>query len=65
MKEFAPAKRHIEVSVGESIRVRCEFQKLSQNELADTCSIKQSTISAIEKTASVLGWSEPRRWQGR
>ena len=34
MKEFTPAKRHIEVSVGESVRVLRELQELSQNELA-------------------------------
>jgi transcriptional regulator with XRE-family HTH domain len=35
MKEFSPAKRHIEVSVGESVRILRELQELSQNELAD------------------------------
>jgi transcriptional regulator with XRE-family HTH domain len=48
MKEFTPAKRHIEVSVGESVRILREFQELSQNELADISGIPQSTISAIE-----------------
>ncbi len=53
MKEFTPAKRHIDVSVGESARILRELQELSQNELADVSGIPQSTISAIEKTASV------------
>jgi hypothetical protein len=45
MKEFTPAKRHVEVSVGESVRILREFQELSQNELADISGISQSTIS--------------------
>ena len=48
MKEFAPAKRHIEVSVGESVRTLRELQELSQNELAGISGIPQSTILAIE-----------------
>ena len=48
MKEFTAAKRHIEVSVGESVRILRELQELSQNRLADTSGIPQSTISAIE-----------------
>jgi hypothetical protein len=35
MKEFTAAKRHIDVSVGESVRILRELQELSQNELAD------------------------------
>ena len=35
MKGFTAAKRHIEVSVGESVRILRELQELSQNELAD------------------------------
>jgi hypothetical protein len=34
MKEFTPAKRHVEVSVRESVRILRELQELSQNELA-------------------------------
>ena len=48
MKEFSPAKCHIDVSVGESVRILRELQELSQNELADISGIPQSTISAIE-----------------
>jgi hypothetical protein len=44
MKEFTPSKRHIEVSVGESVRILREFQELSQNELADFRGFPQSTI---------------------
>ena len=30
MKEFRPAKKRVEVSVGESVRIVREFQELSQ-----------------------------------
>ena len=46
MKEFTAAKRRVDVSVGESVRILRELQELSQNELADISGIPQSTISA-------------------
>ena len=55
MKNFKPAKRHIEVSPGESVRILRELQELSQNELAERCGIPQSTISAIENDRVRLG----------
>ncbi len=55
MKDFRPAKRHIEVSTGESVRILRELQDLSQNELAKLCGIPQSTISAIENDRIRLG----------
>ena len=55
MKDFKPAKRHIEVSTGESVRILGELQELSQNELAGLCGIPQSTISAIENDRVRLG----------
>ena len=55
MREFTPAKRHVEVSVGESVRILRELQELSQNELADISGIPQSTISAIENDRVSLG----------
>ena len=55
MKEFSPAKRHVEVTVGESVRILRELQELSQNELADISGIPQSTISAIENDRVSLG----------
>lgn len=48
MKDFRPAKRRVEVSVGESVRALRELQELSQNQLAALTDIPQSTISAIE-----------------
>ena len=55
MKEFRKAKRHIDVSVGESVRILRELQELSQNELAELSGIPQSTISAIENDRVRLG----------
>ena len=55
MSEFARAKRHIEVSTGESVRILRELQELSQNQLAAMTSILQSTISAIENDRVRLG----------
>lgn len=55
MKEYRKAKRRIEVSVGESVRILRELQELSQNELAELTGIPQSTISAIERDRVNLG----------
>jgi len=48
MKNYRRAKKTIDVSVGESVRIIQELQELSQNDLAELTSIPQSTISAIE-----------------
>ncbi len=55
MKDFRPAKKRVEVSVGESVRVLRELQELSQNDLAGLTGIPQSTISAIENDRVRLG----------
>ncbi len=55
MKDYVKAKKTIEVSVGESVRILRELQALSQNELADITGIPQSTISAIENNRVQLG----------
>jgi len=55
MKNFRKAKKHIDVSVGESVRIIREMQELSQNELAEITGIPQSTISAIENDRVQLG----------
>lgn len=55
MKDFRPAKKRVEVSVGESVRVLRELQELSQNDLARLTDIPQSTISAIENDRVRLG----------
>ena len=55
MSEYVKARRQIEVSVGESVRILRELQELSQNQLAELAGIPQSTISAIENDRVQLG----------
>jgi len=55
MGDYRRAKKQIEVSVGESVRIIRELQELSQNELSRRTGIPQSTISAIENDRVQLG----------
>lgn len=55
MKEFRPAKKRVEVSVGESVRILRELQELSQSQLSGLTGIPQATISAIENGRVNLG----------
>lgn len=55
MSEYVKAKRLVDVSVGESVRILRELQELSQNQLAEVAGIPQSTISAIENDRVQLG----------
>ena len=55
MKNFRPAKKRIDVSVGESVRIIRELQELTQNQLAELTGIPQATISAIENERVNLG----------
>ncbi len=52
---FRKARKTIDVSVGESVRIVRELQELSQNDLAALSGIPQSTISAIENDRVSLG----------
>ena len=53
--EFRKARKTIDVSVGESVRIIRELQELSQNGLSERTGIPQSTISAIENDRVNLG----------
>ena len=64
MKDHAKAKRTVDVSVGESVRILRELQGLGQNELADLTGIPQSTISAIENIGYSSALNGPRFWRG-
>ena len=55
MKNYRRAKKTVDVSVGESVRIIRELQELSQNRLAELTGIPQSTISAIENNRIQLG----------
>ena len=55
MKGYRPAKKRVNVSVGESVRILRELQELSQSRLAHLTGIPQATISAIENDRVRLG----------
>jgi transcriptional regulator with XRE-family HTH domain len=55
MSDYRKARRRVEVTVGESVRIIRELQELSQNQLAELSGIPQSTISAIERDRVNLG----------
>ena len=54
-KDFRRARKTVEVTVGESVRIMRELQGLSQNQLSEKSGIPQSTISAIENGRVNLG----------
>jgi transcriptional regulator with XRE-family HTH domain len=54
-KDFRRARKRVEVSVGESVRIVRELQGLSQNDLSKLTGIPQSTISSIENDRVKLG----------
>lgn len=55
MKDYRKAKKTVEVSVGESVRIMRELQGLSQSQLAETTGIPQSTISGVENDRIKIG----------
>ena len=55
MKNYRLAKKRVEISVGESVRILRELQELSQSQLSELTGIPQATISAIENGRVNLG----------
>ena len=55
MKNHRKAKKNIDVTVGESVRIIRQLQEISQNALASATGIPQSTISAIENDRVQIG----------
>ena len=55
MSVFKPARKRVEVSVGETLRILRELQELSQGQLAEMTGIPQPTISALENDRINLG----------
>ena len=55
MSEYRKARKRVDVSIGESVRILRELQELSQNVLSEMTGIPQSTISAIERDRIRLG----------
>ena len=54
-KDFRKARKTVDVTVGESVRILRELQELTQSELSARTGISQSTISAIENDRVNLG----------
>ena len=65
MRNFSPAKKRVDVSPGESVRIIRELQGLSQTQLSELCGIPQTTISSIENGRVNLGVEDGRRRQLR
>ena len=55
MIDYRKAKKTVDVSVGDSVRIIRELQELSQSQLAELTGIPQSTLSAIENNRVNLG----------
>ena len=55
MRNFIPAKKRVDVTPGESVRIIRELQGLSQTQLSELCGIPQTTISSIENGRVNLG----------
>lgn len=55
MRKFAKAKKRVELTPGESVRIIREWQGLTQSQLTELCGIPQSTISGIETGRINLG----------
>ena len=55
VKDYRKAKKAVDVSVGESVRIMRELQELSQSQLAELTGIPQSTISGIENDRIKIG----------
>ena len=55
MKNYKEAQKRTDISIGESVKIIRELQKLSQNELSAITGIPQSTLSAIEHNKINLG----------
>ena len=55
MKNYRKAKKTVDVSVGESVRIIRELQEFSQSRLAELTGIPQSTISGIENDRINIG----------
>ncbi len=55
MRNFVPAKKRVDVSAGESVRIIRELQGLTQARLSELCGIPQTTISGLETGRVNLG----------
>ncbi len=54
VNDFLPAKKHIAVSVGQSVRIVRELQGMSRMELASRTLIPEPTLALIERDRIAL-----------
>ena len=54
-RDYAPEKRHAELTPGRALRIARELEELTQSELARRTGIAQSAISAFESGAQEMG----------
>ena len=57
MKEFTPAKRHIEVSVGESVRILRELQDMTRRTVANRGDTSLCLSATTDKTPRSLDFA--------
>lgn len=55
MSKLLPARKRVDVTPGESVRIIRDLQGLSQTQLSALCGIAQATISSIENGRVNLG----------
>jgi transcriptional regulator with XRE-family HTH domain len=55
VRDYSKAKKTVDVSVGESVRIIRELQGFSQQRLSELTGIPQSTISGIENDRINIG----------
>lgn len=55
MSDYIQARKRVDVTPGESVRILRELQGLSQTQLSALCGIPQTTISSIENGRVNLG----------
>lgn len=48
MRKSIPARKRVDVTPGESVRIIRELQGLTQTQLSEVCGIPQTAISGIE-----------------
>ena len=58
MKNYRKAKKTVDVSVGEYVRIMRELQELSQSELAQQAFVLGSNLLAEKRSAFIKQWRE-------
>jgi transcriptional regulator with XRE-family HTH domain len=60
MNSFSPARKRIDVSPGESVRILRNLQALSQAQLSALSEVSRSALSAIENGRVNLGFERAK-----